>query len=297
MKNKLIFNVVLEQINLYKFFSLIAIMAKEIIPLAFIAAFAAANPAQAVMVRGFCNGSGAQGDSAKVFFNGHVPSTFKVPVESNGLYPIGFPMPEPPLRPTDIAEVTIDGPTGRTRLKRTLDSLSNTYSMPQTFIYNGQAGFGANILNIRDLSNNSGTLWGKVYFNSNPSQFLNVAVDTSGSKFTDFAANLKLLPAYAVGAAYTVELWKSGVTNRTLVLASVDTLGGDGMYLHDADFYGDSGVENEPVIKNIGQRSHLGGKRYYDATGRYIGNNCPHRNGIFFEQREDGTIGRKINLR
>jgi len=297
MKNQLIFNVVLHQINLYKFFILEGIMAKEIIPLAFIAAFAAASPAQAVIVKGFCNGSGAQGDSAQVFFRGHDPNTFKVPVESNGFYPIGFPMPNPPLNPTDIAEVTVYGPTGTTRLKRTLDSLSNTFSEPQTFIYNGQAGFGANILNIRDRSNNSGTLWGKVYFNSNPSQFLNVAVDTSGLKFTDFAANLKLLPAYAVGADYTVELWKSGVTNRTIVPAAVDTLKGDAMYAAlEATFYGDSGVEEQKVerIKRSSNGMNVG---YYNIAGQYLGNKKPTRNGIFYRVSEDGKKDRILNVR
>lgn len=170
---------------------------------------------------GYCNGASAV-DTATLTLRPIRPNgTFKVQINENGLYVFGI---QPPVLPTDTLDLLITGPSGTTRNNRTADSLSDQYQNLQLF----ENGCGANIKEVIDSTGVPGTIYGIVKFDSNPSESLVVPVDLSGTKFTDFAADLKQLSSYAPGAGYTIDLRKG--TAHKLINANVTEAQGMGMY-------------------------------------------------------------------
>lgn len=170
---------------------------------------------------GYCNGASTV-DTATLTLKPIRPNgTFKVQVNENGFYVFAIP---PPVFPTDTLELLITGPSGTTGNNRTADSLSNQYKNLQLF----ENGFGANIQEVLDSTGVPGTIYGIVKFDSNPSESLVVPVDLSGTKFTDFAVDLKQLSGYAPGANYTIDLRKG--TAHKLINAIVTEAQGRGMY-------------------------------------------------------------------
>jgi len=230
---------------------------------------------------GVCNGATAV-DTATMTLKPIRPNgTFKVQVNENGLYVFAI---QPPILPTDTLDLTIIGPSGTTHNDRTADSLSNQYKNLQLF----ENGFGANIQEILDSTGVAGDIYGIVKFNSNPSESLVVLADTAGTKFTDFAADLKQLSGCVPGAGYTIDLRKG--TAHKLIESNVTEAQGMGMYAAmTAVLKHMTGIELE---RTVNKRNLPYKKGIYDITGRQVTEMSP--NGIYFVVEKQGDKPRKV---
>lgn len=189
------------------------------------------------------------------------PKTSRVYPTNNGLVVHAV---QAPVYPDDTLSLKVLGPNGVTWHKALAESLSNQYSDLQLFMN----GFGLNVLNLRDISNVPGTVYGVVKFNSNPNESLVVAADTAGTKFTDFAANAKLLNGYAPGAQGKITFVKAGVNGYTSVPFTISEAKGMGIYAAlDVTFPQMTGIELERTAhkRNLPYENAI-----YDIMGRKV---------------------------
>ncbi len=202
------------------------------------------------------------------------PKTSRVYPTNNGLVVHAV---EAPLYPDDTLSLKVIGPNGVTWHKALAESLSNQYKDLQLFMN----GFGLNVLNIRDISGISGQVYGVVKFNSNPNESLVVAADTAGTKFTDFAANAKLLTGYALGAQGKITFVKAGVNGYTTVPFTISEAKGMGIYAAlDVTFPQNTGIELERTAlkRNLPYENAI-----YDIMGRKV--SSMKSPGIYFERK------------
>ncbi|MGB9708258.1 MAG: hypothetical protein ACPLXC_02985 [Candidatus Pacearchaeota archaeon] len=173
---------------------------------------------------------------------------------------------EAPVYPDDTLSFKVLGLNGVTWHKALAESLGN-YKDLQLFMN----GFGLNVLNLRDSSGVSGKVYGIVKFNSNPNESLVVAADTAGKKFTDFAANAKLLSGYLPGAEGTIKFVKSGVDGYTNVPFTISEANGMGMYaVLDVLFPQTTGIEIEKTAKKRNLSYEGAIYAIYDVLGRKV---------------------------